>query len=66
MSLYEIVTPTPAISNWVKAAASEASPLLELAQIQTVTRKEAKRAALAKNPLVNKTTKDLLTKIQKL
>ena len=45
--LYKAVAPTLVAPDWVGSCAvdSEAGHLLELVQIQTVTRQEAKRAA---------------------
>jgi len=51
--LYKAVAPTLVAPDWVGscAADSEAGHLLELVRIQTVTRREAKRAAQNENPL---------------
>ena len=45
---------------------SEAGHLLDMVKIQSVTRKEARRAVLDESPLVNKTAQSLLSKITEL
>jgi len=62
LPLYKTVALTLAIQNWVgfRASNSKASHLLELVQIQSVTRKETKIAIQGKSPLVNETANGLI------
>ena len=64
--MHERGLPTPARSNWVGATDSKANHLLHLAQIQTITRKEARAATLGENPSECETAEILLAKIQEL
>jgi hypothetical protein len=49
-----------------RAEDSEAGHLLELIRIQAVTRREARKAVLGENPLVDETAQGLLSKITEL
>ena len=62
--LYKGVAPI-LVKNWVgsRVSDSEAGHLLELVQIQTVTRREAKKAAQNENPLVDNISIGLLDQI---
>ena len=53
------------VKNWVgsRALDSEAGHLLELVRIQTVTRREAKKAAQNESPLVDNISIGLLDQI---
>src|SRR5438445_4805985 len=60
--------PIPVLQDWVgfQALNTKAGHLLQLLRIQSITKREARQAALSENPIDNETSKDLLTKIHKL
>jgi len=62
--MYKGVAPI-LVKNWVgsRASDSETGHLLELVRIQTVTRREAKKAAQNENPLVDNISIGLLDQI---
>ena len=61
--LYEIAELGPQLPQ---AGDAEAGHLLDVIRIQSVTRREAKKAVLSENPLVDETAQELLSKITEL
>jgi hypothetical protein len=74
LRLHELVAPTLVTHSWVGSRANcsvplvdskddKAGHLIELVRIQTVTRREARKATQGENPLVGKTATGLLDQI---